>query len=188
MQYLSTFFTTLWMGLVHPRAAVQKCSDWSTRQWTCFAVCVLGLTMLGVVFLWSIGIRTGNMWGLLREMIFLDVLLISFLMLIPVLIGVLWLASHAQQHLAQRLGGQGSLNRTFGVVALSASALVFHLVPVVGEALVMVDMLIIVVVGMREVHAMSWARSSMSIPLQLVLAYIVAIWWSTGVARCHSRG
>ncbi len=104
-------------------------------------------------------------------------LLSGTLVAIPALVLAELVLSSAAIHLCLRLvGGQrGGFQATFRVMAYAQAARLWGLVPVVGGWIGMLWRMVIQVVGLREVHRISYGRLvlALSIPFLLILGFAV---------------
>lgn len=68
--------------------------------------------------------------------------------------------------IARRLGGQGSFEGTFRVLAYASAAQVLQALPMIGGALSTLGGLLLVIAGMRRAHGVSGGK-----------AFVLALWW-----------
>ena len=82
--------------------------------------------------------------------------------------------------IARRLGGQGSFEATFRVIAYGSAAKVLAIVPGLGAMLAFVGGLVLVAIGMRRAHGISGGKAFMVaswwIPVALLGGLILMIW------------
>jgi hypothetical protein len=117
-------------------------------------------------------------------LIFLGIMIISPLFVaitIVIVSGILHLFL-----LTVRGGGNG-FGATFRVISYSQSAQIFGLIPIIGGVIGGLWLLVVQVVGLREIHETSYARVIIAylIPIALILALVMAIVISLFVLDFH---
>jgi hypothetical protein len=74
--------------------------------------------------------------------------------------------------------GTGSLTDTYKVVAYSSAALLFGVIPIIGSVVAVVYFVVLLFIGLREVHSISAVRTILGLSLPIVVAgLLVAAFW-----------
>ena len=132
-----------------------------------------------VGFFWEFMIATGglvNPFGGLSISLSSPIIFLSFIFLSPLLVTLNLFISSAVIHLLLLLvrGGKNRLEATFRVVAYSQATSVWSILPFIGSPIGWVWKSIVLIIGLREAHEISYLRivAAFSIPLALLLLFV----------------
>jgi hypothetical protein len=137
-------------------------------------------TMFG--FFWQFLIMSGSLLSsgiaglgqIAASLIFLAIIVISPLF---VLISILFTSAILHGLLLLVRAGNSGFQGTFRVVSYAQAAQIFGVIPLIGGLIGSIWLLIVQMVGLREIHQTSYLRLFMAllIPLALILLVIVAV-------------
>lgn len=135
-------------------------------------------TMFG--FFWPILMLTGGLspFGVpLLGQLTVGLIFLIMVIAVPICVTISMFVYCGTLHLLLLIvrGGDNRFEATFRVVAYSQAAQAWNLVPFIGSWIARVWQLIVQVIGLREIHGMSYARVIMAFLLPLFILFILAM-------------
>jgi hypothetical protein len=169
--FVGAFFKTIQEVLFSPTKFFKKVAT-GKGYWSPFIFgMILGIIGFGVVLLWQWLFFSGMVPPQIYSLIPYGLFVTFIIILIPVTIGISIFVGSGVTHLCLMIvgGNRKGFETTFRAISYSYSAQLFYIVPIIGNLIGGIYLLILIVIGVREGHDISTGKAVLAVLLPLIV-------------------